>query len=161
MDNSFHDSNYLIVDELSYHFKKPQRGDIIVFKAPPKALALQNENASSTTFYIKRIIGLPGETVQIDGDQVKIFNASSTNGFILNEPYAVASSTDNSPFENIHEKITLDAGEYFVMGDNRHDSSDSRLWGILPAANIKGDVLFRLFPFTQISLFPAEYHYSN
>ena len=158
MQNSFHDGNYLIIDELSYDFTSPQRGQVIVFKAPPSALALENVATTSTVYYIKRVIGLPGETVQIDGDQVKIFNASSTNGFILYEPYAVASSTDNSPFENIHEKVTLGAGQYFAMGDNRHNSSDSRLWGILPAANIKGDVLTRLFPFTQIGLFPAEYH---
>ena len=161
MQNSFHDSNYLIVDELSYHFHAPQRGDVIVFKAPPKALVLENVNASSTVFYIKRIIGLPGETVEIDGDQVKIYNASNTAGFILNEPYIVASSTDGSPFENLHQKITLNAGEYFVMGDNRHNSSDSRLWGILPAENIKGDVLIRLLPLTQISLLPAEYRYAT
>src|SRR5665213_979472 len=83
MQNSFHDGNYLIIDELSYDFTSPQRGQVIVFKAPPSALALENVATTSTVYYIKRVIGLPGETVQIDGDQVKIFNASSTNGFIL------------------------------------------------------------------------------
>jgi len=161
MDNTFHNGNYLIVDEISYRFEQPKRGDVIVFKVPPKGLALEHEATSSTVYYIKRIIGLPGETVQIDGDQVKIVNAADPNGFVLTEPYAylnapVPSST-TAFFKNIHEKITLGPGEYFVMGDDRHNSADSRLWGILPEANIKGRVFAELFPFSGIGLFPGKY----
>ena len=124
-------------------------------------MALENQNLDKTVFYIKRVIGLPGETVQIDGDKVTIYNSENPDGFVLKEPYAhfdamVASST-SAAFENIHEKVTLGPDQYFVMGDNRHNSSDSRLWGILPKANIKGRVFAELFPFNQISVFPGKY----
>lgn len=157
MDNSFRDGNYLIIDEVSYRFKTPNRGDVIVFKAPAAALTLQKVDPSKTIYYIKRVIGLPGETVEIDGDQVRIYNATNTKGFVLAEPYIHIDESVASMFSNIHEKVVLKEGEYFVMGDNRHDSSDSRLWGVLPLANIKGEVLTRLLPVNQISIFPAKY----
>ena len=165
MDTTFQNGNYLVVDELSYRFQDPKRGDVVIFKAPPKALALENIDQSKTVYYIKRVIGLPGDTVQIDGDQVTISNAANPNGSVLNEPFTyfdstVASST-TSIFENLHEKVTLGAGEYFVMGDNRHNSSDSRLWGILPINNIKGRAFVRLFPPTELSLFPRAYNFSK
>lgn len=161
MENTFHNNNYLIVDELSYRFEAPKRGDVVIFKVPPKGLALENEPANKTVYYIKRVIGLPGETVQIDGDQVEIYNKQNPNGFILQEPYtyydtSVGSSTATL-FLGIHEKITLSSDEYFVMGDNRHNSADSRLWGTLPAENIKGRVFARLFPPSALSLFPGAY----
>jgi signal peptidase I len=162
MDDSFHNGNYLIIDEVSYRFADPKRGDVIVLKAPSEALKLQNLPLDKKVFYIKRIIGLPGETVQIDGDKVKIYNASSTKGFTLNEPYIHIDASIPSPFSNIHEKVTLKTGEYFVMGDNRHNSSDSRIWGPLEKENIKGRTFIRLFPVTQISVFPGEYNlYKN
>ncbi len=166
MLNTFQNGNYLIVDEISYRFHNPQRGDVIVFKVPPAGLALEHEATSSTVYYIKRIIGLPGETVQINGDTVEIFNAANPNGFILKEPYeyfnpSVASSTTQF-FENINEKVTLGPGQYFVMGDDRHNSADSRLWGILPSANIKGRVFLELLPLNQLSIFPGKYNtYAN
>ncbi len=134
----------------------------VIFKAPAKALDLENLPENKTVFYIKRVIGLPGETVEIDGDQVKIDNAANPNGFVLDEPYihidASVSSSTTAIFSNIHEKVTLGPDEYFVMGDNRHNSSDSRLWGILPRDNIKGDAFLRLFPPTGLALFPGAYH---
>ncbi len=161
MDNTFQNGNYLIVDEISYRFEAPKRGDVVIFKAPPKALALEKQNANKTIFYIKRIIGLPGETVEVSGDNIKIYNSANPDGFELNESYehfdpSVASGT-SAAFKNIHEKITLGAGQYFVLGDNRHNSSDSRLWGILPKENIKGRAFMELFPLNQISVFPGEY----
>ena len=157
MNNTFQNGNYLIVNEISYKFNPPQRGQVIVLKAPPAALALQKEATTSNVDYIKRIIGLPGETVEINGDQVTIVNAANPNGEVLNEPYIyIDNSLGDSPFSNLKETITLKAGQYFVMGDNRHNSSDSRLWGILPQANIIGDVAFRLFPFNEIAKDPGQ-----
>ncbi len=158
MDNTFHNGNYLIVDELSYRFENPKRGDVIIFKVPPEGLALQHVAQDKTVFYIKRIMGLPGETIEINGDQVKIYESATSSGKILNEPYIYIDKNISSNFSNIKEKVTLKANEYFVMGDNRHNSSDSRLWGVIQKSNIRGRVLMRLFPFTQISFFTGEHN---
>jgi signal peptidase I len=158
MDNTFQNNNYLIVDELSYRFENPQRGDVVVFKVPPKGLELSNFPADKTVFFIKRIIGLPGDTVEINGDQVKIFNNKNPNGLVLDEPYSFINKLAPSSFSTIQQKVTLGDGEYFVMGDNRHNSSDSRFWGVLPKENIKGRVLTRLFPFNEISILPGAYN---
>ena len=136
----------------------PERGDVVIFKVPPAGLALQHEDTSSTVYYIKRIIGLPGETVQIDGDSVTIFNTAHPEGLKLNEPYISLDATAPAQLSQLREKITLKTGEYFVMGDNRHNSSDSRFWGVLPLANIRGRAVTRLFPFTEISVLPGVYH---
>ncbi len=157
MDNTFQNGNYLIVDELSYKFENPQRGDVIVFKVPPAGLELQHANSSSTVYYIKRIIGLPGETVEVNGDEIKIYTASTT-GKVLTEPYIYINKDMLSNFSNLKEKVILKENEYFVMGDNRHNSSDSRFWGTLPKENIKGRAFIRLFPLTEIGIFPGEYN---
>jgi signal peptidase I len=138
---TFQDGQYLIVDELSYHFREPARGDVIVFK-PPMNLK---------TYYIKRIIGLPGETVIINGANIIIKNEAHPQGFILTQPYIETPSDDKI------EK-TLGPDEYYVLGDNRTASSDSRYWGTLPRKDITGRAFLRLFPFTQISYLPGEYH---
>src|SRR5580700_7614121 len=121
MSPTFENGQYLIVDELSYHFEAPQRGDVIVFRYPKDL----------SQFFIKRIIGLPGETVIIHDDTVSI---KETNGqtVALNEPYVV-NQGDGSDATYI-----IPPGQYFVMGDNRPESSDSRVWGLLPAQNIVG-----------------------
>ena len=139
MSKTFSDGNYLIVDELSYRFDNPQRGDVIVFKVPPKGLELSHYDTSKTVYFIKRIIGLPGETVEILGDSVKIYNKENPDGKTLDEPYAFIdkSSANTDIFSSINEKVVLGPDEYFVMGDNRHNSSDSRFWGTLPKENIK------------------------
>lgn len=172
MDNTFQNANYLIIDEVSYRFNEPKRGDVIVFKAPPEALALQSPNQdvgffnsikksiglSIDTYYIKRIIGLPGETVEINGDEVKIFESGSATGTVLNEPYTYIDKSVPSLFTTLQRKVTLGSDEYFVMGDNRHNSSDSRIWGVLKKGNIKGRAFLRLLPVTEISKLPGEYN---
>lgn len=158
MDNTFQNNNYLIVDELSYKFKEPQRGEVIVFKVPPYALEQQDLPSNKTVYYIKRIIGLPGETVEINGDKVKIINKENPDGIVLSEPYTFIdeSSMASAMFSNLKLKVTLKDDEYFVMGDNRHNSSDSRIWGTLPASYIVGKASVRLFPFNEISLVPGQ-----
>ncbi len=160
MDNTFQNGNYLIVDELSYRFQSPERGDVIIFKVPQAGLAIQHADESATVYYIKRIVGLPGETVEINGDEVKITNAGHPKGFVLDEPYIYINTSVPSIFSDIKEKKVLGPDEYFVMGDNRHNSSDSRLWGTLPKANIKGRALFRLFPFGEINIFPGAFNFN-
>ena len=158
MDNTLQNGNYLIINEISYRFEEPKRGDVIVFKTPPAGLELQRLPLTKTVYYIKRIIGLPGETVEINGDKIKIYNKENPDGKVLSEPYVYINSSVPSQFSQIQSKTTLKSGEYFVMGDNRHNSSDSRLWGVLPEKNIVGKTFVRLFPFNEISINTGEYN---
>lgn len=135
MEPSFANGDYLIIDELSYRFSAPQRGDVIVFKYP--------YNPSQR--FIKRIIGLPGETVEIKNGKVIIY--SSQGGRILDESEYLSSNTQ-TPGE---VRITLGNDEYFVLGDNRSVSADSRSWGPLKREYIIGKVFLRAFPFTALA----------
>ena len=139
MHPTFENGDYLIVDELTYHFEAPQRGDVIVFRYP----------GDTKIFYIKRIVGLPGETVHINSGQVSITETNGTN-ITLNEPYAVP---DDATYTL---NTTLGPGNYFVMGDNRPESSDSRVWGPLPSYDIIGRVFLRLLPANEIGVLPGK-----
>ena len=143
MDPTFESGQFLIVDRLSYETGTPARGDVTIFKYPN----------NPRVYYIKRTIGLPGETVRITDGIVSIINAEHPDGFILDEPYIgnAYRSHDTSTF-------TLGPSQYFVMGDNRTQSSDSRAWGPLDEKFIIGRPLVRLLPLTSLSLFPGEYH---
>lgn len=136
---SFQDGQYLIVDELTYRREVPARGDVIVFKYPKDI----------TKYFIKRIIGLPGEKVEINNGIVTVYSKQNPDGKLLSEPYIKDVS-----YENTSE--TLGDNEYFVMGDNRSNSLDSRIWGPLPTKNITGRVIVRLFPFQEAGLFPGK-----
>lgn len=141
---SFNTWHYLIIDQLTYRFEKPERGDVVVFRFP--------QNPSR--FFIKRVIGLPGETVQIRGTDITIVNTAHPEGVVLAEPYV-------DPDYQKESNITVELGddEYFVMGDNRSASADSRYWGPLEFDRIVGRAYLRLFPFTQLDVLPAEAHY--
>ncbi len=140
---TFQDQNYLIVDEISYRLEEPKRGDVVIFHPPGQ---------DKSIYYIKRVIGLPGETVKINGSVVTIVNDEHKDGFVLDEPYIKNKSTSDNM-----EK-TLNSTEYFVMGDNRPWSSDSRAWGTLPRKNIVGRAFLRLLPLNEISAFPGEHN---
>lgn len=139
MDTTFLDSQYLVVDEITYRFHEPERGDVLIFKYP----------LDTSKYFIKRLIGLPGETVVVKSDSVSIINTEHPKGILLNEPY-IHSRT----FGNI--TTTLGPGEYFVMGDNRMVSSDSRVWGVLPKSDIVGRPIVRLLPLDKIDYLPGE-----
>ncbi len=142
MDPVIKNGQYLLVDEVSYHFEAPQRGDVIVFKAPPEP----------SKYYIKMIVGLPGETVKIKDGKITIINSAHPEGFTLSEPFITHPSFDNGTY-------VVPQGEYFVMGDNRSGSYDSRSWGMLPDANIRGRAILRLLPVNTISVLPGKEHY--
>ncbi|PIR82645.1 signal peptidase I [Candidatus Kaiserbacteria bacterium CG10_big_fil_rev_8_21_14_0_10_59_10] len=142
MEPNFHHWDYLITDRVSYRFDEPARGDIVVFRLP---------HEPSRTL-IKRVVGLPGETVILDARGVTIQNAEHPNGFALPEPYL----SEKNRGGLVPSTVTLGEEEFFVLGDNRRVSSDSRVWGALPRENIVGRVLLRLFPFTDIELFPGS-----
>jgi len=152
---TFNDKEYLIVDEISYRFENPRRGDVVIFQYPcPNIATSAGSCPSSLTFYIKRIIGLPGETVVYKpGQPVMIKNAANPKGFLLDDSY-ISAREDASMYRE--ETVTLGADEYFVMGDNRPRSSDSRIWGVLKREKIVGRPLLRLLPISTISLFPGE-----
>lgn len=131
-------SDYLMVDEISYELSQPQRGDIIIFKFPQ----------DPREYYVKRIIGLPGETVTVRDGQVSIVNTAHPEGFTLQESYL--DSNLKTPGD---KTVTLRDDEYFVMGDNRTRSSDSRAFGPVPRRYIVGRAWLRAWPFSEFTLF--------
>lgn len=139
MDPTFEDGEYLIVDELSYRFEEPERLDVIIFRFPK----------NPKEFFIKRIIGLPGETVTIEGNTVRVTRADGS-ALTLEEAYVINHGNGTS------RSVTLKDDEYFVMGDNRPESSDSRVWGVLPRENIIGRAFVRLLPINTFALFPGS-----
>ena len=144
MEPTFEDADYLIVDRLSYHFEKPQRNDIVIFRYPK----------DPSKYFIKRIIGLPEESIFISGETITIKNKEHPSCITLDQSYLAIPKQNN--FET-----TLNTNEYFVMGDNRAHSSDSRIWGPLPEKNIIGRALLRLFPFHRINVLPGKVNYEN
>jgi len=140
MSPTFHDGEYLIIDEVSYYLDKPERGDVIVFKYP----------YDRSKYFIKRIIGLPNETVDIDYGRITIKNSKDSQGIELSELYV-----NDKSWGNRKMSITLSDHEYFVMGDNRNASSDSREWGALDKKFITGRVGVRLLPLNKIGISPG------
>jgi signal peptidase I len=136
MEPSFHDGEYLVIDELSYRFRQPQRGEVVVFRYP----------VDPSQFFIKRIVGLPGETVKVAEGRVVISNASYPEGVVLNEAEYLSPGTRTGG----QLVLTLGSDEYFVLGDNRAASSDSRSWGALKFDEAVGRVIFRAFPVDRL-----------
>jgi len=141
---TFDTFHYLIIDQLNYRFHEPERGDVIIFRFP------QNESK----FLIKRIIGLPHERLELRGTTVTIYNDSHPDGFVLPESYVQPENTLPSDMS-----VSLGDDEYFVMGDNRKVSADSRYWGPLKREYIIGRAYIRLFPFSKISMLPGATSY--
>ena len=143
MSPTFETSQYLIVDKASYHFSEPHRGDVIVFRFP---------NDTSKRF-IKRVIGLPGEIVRIQNNTVSIVHPTTGESLLLEEAYLPKNTQTRSGTAT----VLLGSDEYFVMGDNRSASSDSRDWGPVPRTEIIGRAYLRLFPPTQFSILPGAH----
>jgi len=148
MEPNFYDKEYLIIDEISYRFHEPVRGDIVVFRYP----------LDPQEFFIKRVIGLPGERVQVKDGSVYIYNNEHENGVKLEEKYLPA---DLKTYALNEEITTLNDHEYFVFGDNRNSSKDSRSFGAVDKKFITGRVLLRGWPFNRIDVFSApQYSYN-
>ena len=146
MEPNFEDGDYLIVDEISYRFRDPARGEVVVFKFP-------NDPSQR---YIKRIIGLPKETVTIKNGQVAILDENGKK-VVLDESKYIAPGVNTSG----NLEMILENDEFFVLGDNRLASSDSRRWGVLPKENIIGRVLIRAWPFAELNIFAAPQYFEN
>ncbi len=127
----------LIVEKLSYHSHPPQRGDIVVFAPPPQ---LQQQGYLEEQAFIKRVIGLPGNTIEIKNGHVYVDRELLTETYIAEAPnYAM------SP-------MVVPPDQLFVMGDNRNNSNDSHVWGFLPQSNIIGHACFRFWPIERFGL---------
>jgi len=137
MAPNFATGDYLIVDEISYRFSTPQRGDVVVFDAS----FIPDYSGQR---FIKRVVGLPGETVSVVDGLVKVIKDGNVT--VLNEGYLPSDLKTSGDKE-----ITLGVNEYFVMGDNRAYSYDSRMWGVVPGKYIIGKALLRIFPITSLS----------
>ncbi|MFW0837574.1 MAG: signal peptidase I [Candidatus Komeilibacteria bacterium] len=137
MEPNFYDGEYLIVDEISYRFQNPQRGDIVVFHPP----------SNPKVYYIKRIIGLPGEVVDIQNGQIKVYEKDSIEPLFMDESEYLTAEYALRASEKYH--VSLEYDEYYLLGDNRPNSLDSRRFGPIPRDHIKGKVVLRAFPFDR------------
>lgn len=134
MEPTLHVGDRLIVEKVSYRLHPPQRGDIVVFNPPPQLVALGYDGRQA---FIKRVIGEPGQTVRVSQGRVLINGQALVEDYILESP----------EYEML--PVTVPEGYVFVMGDNRNDSNDSHVWGVLPQGNIIGHAMFRFWPLDQ------------
>ncbi|HRY36951.1 MAG TPA: signal peptidase I [Candidatus Magasanikbacteria bacterium] len=138
MEPNFHEKEYLIIDELSYRFREPVRGEVIVFRYPddPKE------------YFLKRVIGLPGETVKVQGGKVYIYNKENPEGFELDESYLPANlDTEGERTSKVGEN------QLFVLGDNRPNSFDSRRFGPIDQSLVVGRAWLRGWPLNKLTVF--------
>lgn len=138
MEPTFQEKDYLIIDEITYRFREPQRGEVVVFRSP----------AGNGDYYLKRIVGLPGERVKIADHKVIVYNLENPQGVVVEELY-LEEATPGAIMQS------LSADQYFVMGDNRGASYDSRRFGPIEDKDIVGRAWFRGWPFTRISKFAS------
>ena len=134
MDPTFKDGDYLIVDQISKKFEEPKRESVVIIRYPK----------DPSKFFIKRLIGFPEEIIKIIDGEIVILNNENKEGLKLKEDYIVYQKHENLT-------IILEKDEYFVMGDNRAGSSDSRVWGPLPKKYIIGRPFLRLWPLNKIT----------
>jgi signal peptidase I len=138
MEPSYHDKDYLIIDEITYRFSDPKRGDVVVIRNP----------TNKTEFFIKRIIGLPGETLELKDGEVIIYNAVNTTGLRLQEEYLSPNLSTTGG-----QRVVLSESQYYVLGDNRQVSLDSRYFGALDRKNIIGRAWLKVWPFKEFGHF--------
>ncbi|MFH1790335.1 MAG: signal peptidase I [bacterium] len=140
MEPNFYDKEYLIIDELTYRFREPTRGEVIVFRYPD----------NNKEFFLKRIIGLPGERIKITEGTVTIYNSEHPEGVVLYEPYL-----HNDVLTAGDRIMALKADEYFVLGDNRPNSYDSRRFGSIKKDEMVGRAVFRGWPVNRAQILVA------
>jgi len=140
MDPTFKDADYLIVDQLSKRFEEPKRESVLIIRYPK----------DPSKFFIKRLIAFPNEKVTINNGIVTVFNETNPEGIVIEDFYVIYKKNENFVAE-------LADDEYFVMGDNRAGSSDSRVWGPVPKKYIVGRPIIRLLPLKKIDLWPGLY----
>ena len=140
MTPNFQNGEYILTDKISYRIHAPNRGDVVVFHSP------QDERVD----FIKRILGVPGDTIKIQSGYVYL-NGTKLEEEYLNDPGAVLSGR----FLRENSEVKIPAGQYFVMGDNRSHSSDSREWGLVTSGGIVGRAFFRYWPISDFGVVPT------
>ena len=145
MEPNFHNNDYLLIDKLTYRLRDPKRGEIIVFKYPKNP----REN------YIKRVIGLPGETIVVEDNSVTVINSDHPGGIKLHEDYLSSDEITESLNQQGRLSLSLQDNEFFVLGDNRDASQDSRIFGKVDRSFFVGRSLLRLLPISQIRVYAA------
>ncbi|MEI7497814.1 MAG: signal peptidase I [Candidatus Falkowbacteria bacterium] len=143
MEPNFYDKEYLIIDEISYRFNQPQRGDIVVFRYPK----------DPQEYFIKRVIGLPGEKVQLKNGDIYITAKGKTEEVKLDEPYL---PVDLKTYSLNEEPVELGPSQYFFLGDNRNASKDSRYFGPVDKSFVIGKVWLRGWPFDRAKVFHMQ-----
>ena len=136
---TFSNGDYVLTDELTFRIRPPERGEVVVF----------HDVSDPSTYLIKRVIGLPGERVVINNDTVTIYNKQNPNGFVLDETYLPGGTVTSGD-----EDVTLSSSSYFMMGDNRPNSSDSRIWGVADKRYLIGKGVLILWPFNFAGKIP-------
>ncbi|MEI6378882.1 MAG: signal peptidase I [Candidatus Falkowbacteria bacterium] len=139
MEPNFHDHEYLIIDRLNYRMNEPQRGDVVVFRYP----------YNPQEYYIKRVIGLPGESVEVKDGAIYVYNSAHPEGFKLPEGY-LPKGLESTPINPQFTRTDLKENQYYMMGDNRVASQDSRVFGPVDKSFLIGRVVFRGLPFDKI-----------
>ncbi len=137
MEPTFLDREYLLIDEITYRFREPQRGDVVVFRYP----------RDPSEFFIKRMIGVPGDTIDVANGKVSVTNAEHSGGVVLEEEYTSVPGTTGT------EHVTLNPDEYFLLGDNRPASMDSRSFGPVKREYLVGRVWLRGLPVDRFWVF--------
>ncbi len=140
MSPNFSNGDYVLVDELTYRLRSPERGEVVVFHDPQ----------DYATYFIKRVIGLPGERVAIKSDAITVYNRAYPQGLKLDESYLPSGTETSGTYD-----YALSSSTYLLLGDNRSFSYDSRSWGPLPTQNIVGLVRVRLWPLNELTAFAA------
>lgn len=136
MEPAFYEKEYLIIDEMTYRFRDPERGEVVVFRAP----------IEQKDFYLKRVIGLPGERIKVENNKVIIYNEDHPQGMVVGEEYLTQPTIGSVTVE-------LGLGEYYVMGDNRGASFDSRRFGPIVEDDIVGRAWLRGWPINRVQKF--------
>lgn len=142
MEPNFHNGEYILTDKISYRIHSPKRGDVIVFKSP--------QDPNNKIDFIKRILGVPGDTIKVQSGFIYL-NGTKIEEDYVNDPGQVLPGR----FLRENMEIEVPPGQYFVMGDNRNHSSDSREWGFVSTAGIVGRAFFRYWPLTEFGVVPT------
>jgi signal peptidase I len=144
MEPTFYDHEYLIIDEISYRFNEPKRGEVVVFRYPK----------NPQDYFIKRVVALPGETIEIIDGSIFIYNEEKPEGFKLEESLYLSENVQT--YNSDTHSVALGDDEYFVLGDNRYSSKDSRNFGALNKSFITGKVWLRGWPFDRFVFFSYD-----
>lgn len=172
MEPTLQINDRLIIEKVSYRFQEPQRGDIVVFNAPTTAAICSGSLSAPAPkdAFIKRIVGLPGDTVEFKDAQVFINGKKFVEPYIVQDGNTLVSSQTLVPINSVFVanasssidpletplKLTIPTSSYLVMGDNRNNSCDSRYWGFVPKKDLIGKALVKFWPFTRVGPIDGE-----